>query len=105
MADTAGSLVDKLATVNNKMFLNQEFLYKIRKMTHDEFMILYTNEILLEDLYYKLLKIVDLNLQRQALILELDILLVNLAVDASTSPEEARSKYIVDQHKTLKESV
>ena len=30
MADTLGSLVDKLCTVDLKMWNNQEFLYKIR---------------------------------------------------------------------------
>lgn len=110
MADTIGSLVDKLATVNNKMFFNQEFLYEIRRMTVDEFICTYdsnynkTNSTsALENLYIRLQKVVDLNLQRQSLILEHDKMLVDMVLDLITNPENAYSKYVVDQHKTLKE--
>jgi hypothetical protein len=100
--DTVGSLVDKLATVNNKMFWNQEFLYEIKKMSKDEFIHKYLiNETELEDLYNKLCKVVDLNLQRQSLILEHDKMLVGMVIDIVSSVDNA-NKYIVDQHKTLK---
>lgn len=103
MSDTAGSLVDKLATVNNKMFFNQEFLYEIRRMTEDEFVMKYLSDADKRDLYIKLCKVVDLNLQRQALILEYDKLLVNMILDVMKDKEVASAKYVVDQHKTLKE--
>ena len=32
MADTVGGLIDKLITIDMKMWTNQEFLYKIRKI-------------------------------------------------------------------------
>lgn len=99
MADTIGSLVDKLATTNSKMFHNQEFLYKIKRMTPDDFLTTFSDEEELIGLYRNLLKIADLNLQRQALILEHDKLLVDLVLDLLDNPEN-KSKYIVDQHKT-----
>lgn len=98
--DTIGSLVDKLATVNNKMFFNQEFLYEIRRMSYDEFIRKYKTEESCRDLFDKLKKVVDLNLQRQSLILEHDKLLVDMIVDLINNPDN-KDKYIIDQHKTL----
>ena len=37
MADTFGGLVDKLITVDMKMWNNQEFLYEVRRVDFDEF--------------------------------------------------------------------
>lgn len=102
MTDTIGSIVDKLATVNNKMFFNQEFLYEIRRMAFHEFSAKYVNNPEgLKDLYEKLCKVVDLNLQRQSLILEHDKMLVQLVLDLIENKNNADT-YIVDQHKTLK---
>ncbi len=105
MSDTVGSVVDKLATVNNKMFWNQEFLYEIRKMNVESFLDRYhESKEELTDLYEKLKKVVDLNLQRQALILEFDSMLVNMILNIAHSPDpkETAQSYIFDQHKTLK---
>jgi hypothetical protein len=41
MSDTIGSLVDKLLTVDLKMWDNQEVLYKVRHMSFDEFKMSY----------------------------------------------------------------
>ena len=41
MADTLGSLVDKLTTIDLKMWNNQEMLYEIRRMTFEEYKIKY----------------------------------------------------------------
>lgn len=102
MADTIGSLVDKLATVNNKMFFNQEFLYEIRRMSIEDFRYKYADPFELSDLYDKLKKVVDLNLQRQSLILEHDKLLVEMILELSHSNgKEGVAKYVIDQHKTL----
>ena len=35
--DTLGGIIDKLFTVDMKMWNNQEILYKIRRMTFDEY--------------------------------------------------------------------
>ena len=37
MADTLGNVIDKLVTVDMKMWDNQELLYEIRRMTFDEY--------------------------------------------------------------------
>lgn len=101
MADTIGSLVDKLATVNNKMFWNQEFLFHIKRMSFDDFQFEYFgDELAQRDLFDKLKKVVDLNFQRQALILEHDKALVEMILDLVEGGEDAVSKYVVDQHKT-----
>lgn len=100
MSDTIGSLVDKLATVNNKMFFNQEFLYELRRMSFDEFLGKYRTMNQMKVLFEGLKKVVDLNLQRQSLILEHDKMLVDMVIDIVENPDNA-SKYVVDQHKTL----
>jgi hypothetical protein len=41
MADTLGSLIDKMITVDMKMWHNQELLYKIRRMTFEEYKLEY----------------------------------------------------------------
>ena len=37
MADTLGSLIDKLFTIDTKMWNNQEEIYKIRKMDFEKY--------------------------------------------------------------------
>ena len=37
MADTLGNVIDKLVTVDMKMWDNQELLYDIRRMSFDEY--------------------------------------------------------------------
>lgn len=45
MADTPGSLMDKLSIVNLKMWFNQEILYRIRRMDKEEFATEYSDDI------------------------------------------------------------
>lgn len=99
MTDTIGSLVDKLATVNNKMFVNQEFLYEIGHMTEDEFVMKYYSDGDKRDLYISLKRVINLNLQRQSLILEHDTLLVDMILDLIKDPDN-KNKYVIDQFKT-----
>lgn len=101
MTDTIGSLVDKLATVNNKMFFNQEFLYEIGRMTEDDFVMKYYSDGDKRDLYNSLKKVISLNLQRQSLILEHDKFLVDMILDLIANPNN-KDKYIIDQFKTQK---
>lgn len=73
MADTIGSLVDKLITVDTKMWVNQEFLYEVRKMDFKDF----ENTYCITDeqrrlLFDRLVKCCDLNVQRNRLIFEID---------------------------------
>jgi len=94
--DTLGSLVDKLATVNNKMFDAQGVLYLIRKMKFQEFVDEFSGEHGMKILWQQFQKAMDLNLQRNQLILEID----RKVVEMLKMPPESLDTYIQDQHKT-----
>lgn len=101
MADTLGSLIDKLLTVDLKMWNNQEILYKIRGMTFDEFSAAYITSIdgpkQLWDIFKKSC---DLNVQRAAMVDEIDEYVIKM-IDAKLSGEELDAgKYIQRKHKT-----
>jgi len=98
MSDTIGSLVDKLATVDLKMFSAQEFLYDIRKMTFEEFKEIYTREENLLELYDIFKKACDLNFQRNQLIDEIDMTLIDLIKEATNGND--LSNYLQLKHKT-----
>lgn len=100
MADTIGSLIDKLATVNQKMFLAQEELYVIRKMTFEEFKAFYGTEEGLQKLYVAFKKSTDLNVQRQAMILEVDKKIVEVVAATVKGEDLNNGTFIQDQHKT-----
>jgi len=68
--DTLGNLVDKLTTVNAKLWHNQEELYKIRKMTPEEFESVHGKD--LRGLHAILARCCDLNVQRAKLMDEID---------------------------------
>jgi ribosomal protein S18 acetylase RimI-like enzyme len=78
--DTIGSLVDKLATVNQKLFISQEVLYEIRRMkSFDEFKAKYlADEDAGRRLWEMLQKTCDLNVQRAALVTEVDQRIVEM---------------------------
>jgi len=99
--DTIGSLIDKLATVNQKMFLNQELIYKIRKMSFDEYKKeFFESEDGAMKLWEQLKKSTDLNVQRQALIQELDEKLVELIKRIDNGEDVDDGTAIQRQHKT-----
>ena len=101
MADTLGSLIDKLTTVDLKMWNNQELLYEIRRMTFEEYKSKYFDtEEGAENLWKCLKKCCDLNVQRNQLIDEVDEKVVEI-VKSSLSGEELDSgKFIQRKHKT-----
>jgi hypothetical protein len=99
MADTLGSIFDKLATVNQKMFIVQEDLYIIRKMTLEEFKQAYSSNEGMQKLYVCFKKACDLNVQRQQLILEVDKKVVEM-IDVSKKQDLDNGSFIQDQHKT-----
>jgi hypothetical protein len=76
--DTFGGLIDKLITVDMKMWAAQDEFYKIRKMTFEEFKQEYFSEGGMKLLWERFQKGIDLNLQRNALIDEIDELLLKL---------------------------
>lgn len=100
MADTIGSLIDKLATVNQKMFLAQEELYVVRKMTLEEFKAAYGTEEGMEKLFNAFKKSMDLNVQRQAMILEVDKKIAEVVSAAVKGDDLDNGTFIQNQHKT-----
>jgi hypothetical protein len=100
MSDTLGSLIDKLATINQKMFMVQENLYAIRRMTFDEFKTTYgSDDVGLAKLFDAFKKSCDLNVQRQQIILEVDKKVVEMIMVSKTQDLDNGS-FIQDQHKT-----
>jgi hypothetical protein len=101
MADTLGSLVDKLTTIDLKMWNNQELLYEIRRMTFEEYKATYfETEDGAKKLWESLKRACDLNVQRNQLIDEVDEKVVEI-VKASMSGEDLDSgKFIQRKHKT-----
>lgn len=72
MSETLGSLIDKLVTVDMKMWNNQELIYRIRRMSIDEFKSEFQSDEGMQKLFAGLYKCCDLNLQRNELIYEID---------------------------------
>lgn len=101
MSDTLGSLVDKLTTVDLKMWNNQELLYDIRRMTFEEYKIKYfETEEGAKNLWECLKKACDLNVQRNQLINELDEKLIEI-INAKMSGEDLdNGKFLQRAHKT-----
>ena len=63
--DSLGNVIDKLVTVDMKMWDNQEVLYEIRKMSFEEYKEKYFNdESGAEKLWSILKKATDLNVQK-----------------------------------------
>ena len=99
--DTIGSLIDKLATVNQKMFINQEMLYAIRRMTFDEFRVAYLDtEAAARSLFDRLVKCCDLNVQRAQLVNEVDEKILNLVKQARAGEELDDGANLQRAHKT-----
>ena len=100
MSDTIGSLVDKLLTVDLKMWDNQEVLYKVRHMSFKEFKELYlANDIVSEQLWTALKNGCDLNVQRNQLIDEIDQKIIEM-ISASKTQDLDDGKFIQRKHKT-----
>lgn len=77
--DTIGSLIDKLFTIDMKLWNNQELLFKVRKMTFEEFKEEFgTKEEDMYKLWECLKKTCDLNVQRNAIMDEIDETMVKM---------------------------
>jgi hypothetical protein len=101
MADTLGSLVDKLTTIDLKMWNNQEMLYEIRRMTFEEYKAKYFDtEEGAQKLWQCLKKACDLNVQRNQLIDEVDEKVVEIIKDAISGNDLDSGKFIQRKHKT-----
>jgi len=101
MADTLGGLIDKLFTIDTKMWNNQEMIYEIRRMSFDEYKQKYfNNEDGAENLWNCLKKACDLNVQRNQLIDEIDEKLIEMIKSATSGEDLDSGKYIQRKHKT-----
>lgn len=92
--ETPGTAIDKLITVDLKMWHNQEALYEIRRMSFEQFNEKYKGT---EELYNILKKACDLNVQRNSLIFELDQIFENLLNKAAKNVEQSIGQH---PHKT-----
>lgn len=101
MSDTLGSLVDKLCTVDLKMWNNQELLYEIRRMNFTEYKDKYfTDEEGAEKLWKCLKKCCDLNVQRNQLIDEVDEKVLEILQQGLSGKDLDDGKNIQRKHKT-----
>lgn len=96
--DTLGSLIDKLCTVDLKMWNAQEELYKIRHMTLGEFQIHLQTLTNVEKIYNIFKKACDLNYQRNCIIDEIDELAVRMIEQGLDGG--CMDKFIQKKHKT-----
>lgn len=101
MADTLGGLIDKLFTVDMKMWNNQELLYEIRRMTLEEFRarFLKTEQGVVE-LFESLKMCCDLNVQRNQLIDEVDEKIIEIVKDGLAGKDLDAGKHVQRKHKT-----
>lgn len=101
MADTLGSLIDKLSTVDLKMWNNQELLYEIRRMSFKEYEEKYfKNKDGAEKLWLSLKKCCDLNVQRNQLIDEVDEKVIEIIESYLKGEDLDSGKFIQRKHKT-----
>lgn len=101
MSDTLGGLIDKLVTVDLKMWNNQELLYEIRRMTFEEYKDLYfKNEQGAENLWKCLKKACDLNVQRNQLIDEVDEKVIEIVGASNSGKNLDDGKFVQKKYKT-----
>jgi len=101
MADTLGGLIDKLFTIDAKLWNNQELLYEIRRMTFEQF----RQKFMASDggqqkLWKALQKCCDLNVQRNKLIDEIDEKVVEMVSAAKAGRALDAGAFIQRKHKT-----
>ena len=101
MADTLGNVIDKLITVDMKMWDNQELLYEIRRMTFEEYKEKYFSDEAGANLLWETLKkACDLNVQRNQLINEVDHKLIEMFTALKNGEDLDNGKFLQRTHKT-----
>jgi non-homologous end joining protein Ku len=101
VADTLGGLIDKLFTVDMKMWVNQELLYEIRRMKSlEEFKERYQSDEGMAELWKTLQKACDLNVQRNQIIDEVDEKVVEIVKAGLSGEPLDDGKFIQRKHKT-----
>src|SRR5271154_6633062 len=99
MSDTLGGIIDKLFTIDTKMWVNQDLIYEIRRMSFEQYKAKYfSSEEGAKELWDCLKKACDLNVQRNQLIDEIDQKIVEM-IDAKTDGQNLdESKFIQRKH-------
>ena len=101
MSETIGSIIDRLFTIDMKMWNNQDILYAIRKMTFEEYKEAYfTNEEGAKELWECLKKSCDLNCTRNDLIDSIDQKIVEIINDKLNGEDLDSGKHIQRKNKT-----
>jgi hypothetical protein len=96
--ETPAQIIDRLTTVNLKMWHNQELLYTIRRMEFDEFRATYLADAgRARELFDTLKRCCDLNVQRNTLIMNADEALMKM-VQAVMAGDAAG--FVQNPHKT-----
>jgi hypothetical protein len=99
--ETIGSLIDRLTTVNLKTWNAQEEIYKIRKMTFEEYKQEYfASEEGAKRLWECLKKSCDLNVQRAALVDAIDEKIIEIVKAGLTGENLDDGKFIQRKFKT-----
>jgi len=99
--DSLGNVIDKLVTVDMKMWDNQEVLYEIRKMSFEEYKEKYFNdESGAEKLWSILKKATDLNVQRNQLINEVDEKIIQMFEAFKNGEDLDNGRFLQRSHKT-----
>jgi len=99
MADTVGSLIDKVTVVNLKMWHNQEILYEIRRMDEEEFVEKYGND--LKQVHRTIKICCDMNVLRNQLIDEINSRLAKLVETLGGTHEDIESlRLLAPSHKS-----
>lgn len=98
--DSLGSAIDKLITVDMKMWNNQELLYEIRRMTFEEYKEKYFSEDGAVKLWEMLKKACDLNVQRAQLINEVDQKIIEMLNAKIKGESLDNGQFIQNHHKT-----
>jgi hypothetical protein len=94
-------LIDKLNTVDMKLWNAQDIVYEIRHMTFEQYKEKYfTNEDGAKELWEFLKKATDLNLQRNQIIDEIDEKLIEIIGAALNGENLDEGKFIPRKHKT-----
>jgi len=101
MADTLGGLIDKLITIDMKMWNNQEFLYEVRKMDFKEFEKKFTSSKDTKlSLFDSIKKCCDINMQRNQLIDEIDEKIITMFNELKSGKDLDAGKFLQRKHKT-----
>jgi len=99
--DSLGNVIDKLVTVDMKMWHNQELLYEIRKMSFEEYKDKYfADESGARILWGILKKATDLNVQRNQLINEVDEKIIEMFKAFKSGEDLDNGRFLQRSHKT-----